>query len=184
MNDHASTYLQIDLQNLFFEARNKGRKIDFEKVWDLFNGRETETLAAASIYMIRGDTFDSTKFEAKLKTIGYEIRTKNIVKFKKKNKTIYKNSNHDVTLTLDCMDRINTFNKWILMSGDGDFADLCKYLKRKGKKVEIWSFRESYNATLEMYADKVHFIDESFFYKKPKITVFGPNWSPDEVRFK
>jgi len=174
MNDnHAATYLQIDLQNLFFEARNKGQKIDFEKVWHFFNDRETEILTAASIYMIRAEDFDGRKFEAKLETLGYDIRVKNVTKHVKKEKIVYQNSNHDVNITIDCLDRINTFNKWILMSGDGDFADLCKYLKQRKKKVEIWSFQECYNTALEMYADRVHFIDEQFFYKKPKIAVFG-----------
>jgi len=176
MNDnHAATYLQIDLQNLFFEARNKGQKIDFDKIWHFFNDRETETLTAATVYLVRGDDFDSTKFEAKLTTLGYDIKAKNVVKFTKKDKIMYQNSNHDVNITIDCLDRIGAFNKWILMSGDGDFADLCKYLKQKKKKVEIWSFRECYSTALEMYADKVHFIDENFFYKKPKVTVFGFN---------
>jgi len=185
MNDnHAATYLQIDLQNLFFEARNQGQKIDFDKVWHFFNDRETEILTAASVYLVRGDDFDGSKFEAKLRTLGYDIKAKNVTKHIKKNKTSYRNSNHDVTITIDCMDKIDTFNKWILMSGDGDFADLCKYVKRRGKKVEVWSFKECYNTSLEMYADKVHFIDEKFFYKKPKVTVFGPNWSPGKGRPK
>ena len=138
MNEnHAATYLQIDLQNLFFEARNKGQKIDFDKVWHFFNDRETETLTVASVYLVRGEDFDSTKFEAKLTTLGYEIKAKNVVKFTKGTKIMFQNSNHDVNITIDCLDRIDTFNKWILMSGDGDFADLCKYLKQRKKKIEI-----------------------------------------------
>lgn len=176
--NNTATFLQVDLQNLFFEAKNKGQKIDFEKVWEYFNARETEFLTGASVYLIRGDDFDSSKFETKLKTIGYDIRTKNIVKFMRDNRPIYRNSNHDVGITVDCIDKIDTFNKWILMSGDGDFLELCKYLKQKNKQVEIWSFKECYNSSLEAYADRVYFIDEKFFYKKPKISVFGFNWGP------
>lgn len=180
--EHATTYLQIDLQNLFFEARNKGEKLDFDNIWHFFNGRDTEILTGASVYMVQGDDFDSTKFEKRLKSIGYDTRVKKVTKFEKWDQALkttrvtLQNSNHDVPITIDCMDRIDTFNKWILMSGDGDFADLCKYLKQKGKRVEIWSFRESCSSTLEMYADNIHFIDNSFFYKKPKVKVFGINW--------
>ena len=71
-----STFLQIDLQNLFFEAKNKGQRIDFEKIWAYFNGRETEFLTNAYIYMIRGDDFDSSKFESKLLNWGYKIKIK------------------------------------------------------------------------------------------------------------
>lgn len=174
MNSTA-TFLQIDLQNLFFEARNKGQKIDFEKIWNHFNGRETEFLTDAIVYMIRGEDFDSSKFETKLKTFGYKVKTKKAFKIIRDNRTLYRQTNHDVEITIDCIDKIDTFNKWILMSGDGDFVEICKYLKQKGKKVEIWSFKECYNSTFELYADKIYFIDKKFFYKKPKITVFGFN---------
>lgn len=181
-DEQATTYLQIDLQNLFFEAKNKGKKLDFDSIWHFFNGRDTEILTGASVYLVQGEDFDSTKFEKKLKTIGYDTRVKNIIKYEKwdknlqVNRVILQNSNHNVSISIDCLDKINTYNKWILMSGDGDFADLCKYLKQKGKKIEIWSFRESYSSTLEMYADKIHFIDNRFYYKKPKVKIFGINW--------
>lgn len=168
-----ATFLQIDLQNLFYAARNKGRRIDLEKLWDHFQGRETEFMTDAIVYMIRSPDFNSRKFEEKLQSIGYTLKIRESVKIFKSRRPIYKQTNHDVNITIDCLDRINIFDKWILMSGDGDFADLAAYLKKKRKKVEIWSFEESHNAMLEPYADKMKFIDESFFYKKPDIDVFG-----------
>jgi len=168
-----STFIQIDLQNLFFEARNQGQKIDFEKIWAYFSDRETEFLTDAIVYMIQSEDFDSSKFEQKLRTTGYSLRIKKAVKLFKGGRYVYRQTNHDVAIAVDCMDRLNSFNKWILMSGDGDFADLCHYLKQKGKTIEVWSFKECYNSTLEQYVDKLHFIDNSFFYKKPRVTVFG-----------
>jgi len=177
-----STFLQIDLQNLFFEAKNKGQRIDFEKIWSYFNSRETEFLTEALVYMIRGDDFDSSKFESKLLSIGYKIKIKNALKIFKDGKSIYRQTNHDVGITVDCMDKINSFSKWILMSGDGDFVELAKYLRQHGKKVEIWSFKECYNSALESYADRIHFIDEDFFYKKPKVSVFGFTFGPESEK--
>jgi len=175
MSDIA-TYMQIDLQNLFYAARSKGQRIDFEKVWNFFSQRQTEFLTDAILYMIRGTDFDSSKFESKMGSIGYSLSIKNAVKVMRRGQMTYKQTNQDIPIVIDCMDRINTFDKWILMSGDGDFADLCKYLKGKGKKIEIWSFRECYNSMLEPYADKMHFIEDDFFYKKPSVNVFGFNW--------
>lgn len=173
---NGSTFIQVDLQNLFFAARNHGQKIDFEKIWEHFNSRENEFLNEALVYMIRSQDFDSSKFEAKLKSIGYSLRIKQAFKLQNKNRTIYKQTNQDVLITIDCMDKINSFDKWVLMSGDGDFADLCSYLKKRHKQIEIWSFKECYNHNLEMYADKIHFIEDNFFYKKPVVNVFGFNW--------
>lgn len=172
-----STFLQIDLQNLFFEAKKKGQKIDLEKILNYFNSRETEYLLEAVVYMIRNEDFNSSKFEAKLLNIGYKLRTRDALKVFKNDKVFYKNTNHDVTIAVDCMAKIDLFDKWILMSGDGDFVDLCKHVKAKKKKIELWSFKECYNSTLEPYIDRTHFIDDKFFYKKPKVRVFGPNFN-------
>jgi uncharacterized LabA/DUF88 family protein len=180
MNEQA-TLLQIDLQNLSYIAKARGQKIDIEKIWDHFNGRESEVLMDALVYLIRGEDFDNSKFEAKIDQLGYKIRAKQAIKSYKGGKSFYRNTNHDVMVVIDCLDRLDSFNKLILMSGNGDFADLCKYVRQKGKKVEIWSFKESYNPVLEPHADKIHFIDdEDFLYKRPSVSVFGFNWEPQD----
>jgi len=176
-NSYSASFMQIDLQNLFYAARNKGQRIDFEKIWAHFHQRETEVLTDAKIYMIRGPEFDSSKFEKKLQSVGYNLCIKNAVRVSRAGRRpFYIQANHDVQIAVDCMDKIQIFDKWILMSGDGDFAALCKYLKERNKKIEIWGFKECHNVALEPYADRVHFIEDEFFFKKPSITVFGPTW--------
>ena len=171
-----ATFMQIDLQNLFFAARNKDRRIDFEKIWEHFHERESEFLVDAVIYMIRSQDFDSSKFEKKLTSIGYNLRVKNSERLNVGKKIIYKQTNHDVNITIECLDRIQNFDKWILMSGDGDFADLCAHLKKKGKQVEVWSFQECYNQSMDPYVDRVHFIEKGFFYRPPDVQLFGFNF--------
>jgi len=187
MNDLA-TFMQVDLQNLFYGARSHEQneksiniapvkvKIDFEKIWTDINDRNAEFLTEAIIYLIKGEEFDNNKFETKIKSIGYKTKSKNLVKMVKKGETFFQQTNNTVSITVDCMSKINTFDKWILMSGNGDFADLCKYLHQKKKKIEIWSFKECFSALLEPYADKVHFISKDFLYKSPNVSVFGFNW--------
>lgn len=173
MSQTTATLLQIDLQNLFYAAKNRGQKIDLEKIWDHFKKRESEFLTDAIVYMIRSQDFNSSRFEAKLKYIGYNLCIKESERVFRDRRTVYKQTNHDVNITIDCIDRLNMFQKWILMSGDGDFADLAAYLKKRGKKVEVWSFEENHNATIEPYADKMRFLDDEFFLKEQNIDVFG-----------
>lgn len=187
-----STFLQINLQHLFFEAKKRGEKIDFEKVWEYFNSRETEFIIGASIYLFKGDEgneFDSSKFESKLATIGYTVVAKRnkrtLIRYTKSahnkhshNKPAYKDSNYNIEITIDCLEKLKTIDKWILMSGGEDFTALCKHLKQKNKQIEIWSFKECYNSSIESYADKIYFIDKNFFYKRPQVKVFGLNWDP------
>lgn len=168
-----STFLQIDLQNIFYEARNKNVKIDFEKILKHFNSRESEFLTEAIIYMVRGEDFDSDKFEAKLLNIGYKIFAKNSTKSYKGQRIIRRQTKYDINMVIDCLDRIENFNKLLFISGDGGFSDLFRHLKNKGKQIEVWSFEESYSTQIEPYVDRIHFINEEFFYKRPKVTVFG-----------
>jgi uncharacterized LabA/DUF88 family protein len=128
--------------------------------------------------MIRGNNFDSSKFETRLKNLGYTIKVKNSYRIVRDEKIYYRQANHDVNITLDCLDKIDSYDKWILMSGDGDFISLCEYLKKKGKKIEIWSFKECLNRDVHMYADEINFIDDKFFLVEPKVFGFNRNWGP------
>ena len=172
------TFLQIDLQNLFMKLSNKEQRIDFEKVQAYFNSREAEYLTGAAVYMINSEYTDIRKFETKLKALGYTTRLKDadVTKTVHGNRSFYKQADHDINITIDCLNHMPNFNKWILMSGDGDLADLCKYLRGKGKKVEIWCLKEGYDPKIEPFADKIYFIDENFFFKRANVTVFGINY--------
>lgn len=146
--------------------------MDFDKIWDHFNSRETEFLTGAVIYSIKSHDFDSSRFETKLRAIGYDLKIKSLPKITKRNTSI----SHSISLTIDCMSRLDRFDKWVLISNNGEFADLCKYLKGIGKKIEVWSFLNDYDPVLESYADRMHFIDNNFCLQKPSISVFGANW--------
>jgi len=168
MKEGTSTFLQVDLQNMY----TYNQKIDFEKLWDHFNERETETLIGSVVYTIRSHEFDSTRFETKLKSIGFDIRTKSFTKVKRSRDIL---PNLDVLITMECLIRKDLFDKWILVSNNGAYADLCKYLREIGKTVEIWCFRDSYDPNLELYADKLHFLDDNLCLRKQSIAVFGIN---------
>jgi uncharacterized LabA/DUF88 family protein len=224
-----TTLLQIDVQNLFFESRIRNQKIDFEKIIEHFNSRESEFLTDSIAYIIQNE--DAKKFENKLKNIGFKIKSKNFPKTIKAyryaqnwscpkcsrafkgiesriSETMWHSLDqlcpqcaelsrslsfnisyhprdididigaphyHDVEITIDCMDRIDSFNKWVFISGNGDMLDLCRYLKQKGKKIEVWNFKECSNSLIETYADKINIINESFVYKRPIVQVFGFN---------
>jgi uncharacterized LabA/DUF88 family protein len=219
--------MQIDLQSLFYAARNKDKRVDFEKVWNHFHSRENEFMIDAVVYMIRSQGFDSSKFEAKLQSYGYNLRTKDVPKptrewfteqgiidgntrtdrggFRDQVRSFkhraYRDSKpqrraarspnplewirrtglgHQINLTLDCIGKADMFDKWILLSADGNFADLAKHLKSRGKTIEVWSFKEEYDSALEMQADRMQFLDDEFFYRRPKVKVFGFNWQEIE----
>jgi uncharacterized LabA/DUF88 family protein len=178
VNEGSATFLQVDLQNMYAYASHN-QKIDLEKIWHHINDRETEMLIGSIVYTIRSPEIDSVKFEAKLKTIGFDIRTKLLTRIKKPKEMAL--INLDVLITMECLIRRDFFDKWILISNNGTFSDLCKYLREIGKKVEIWCFRDIYDPSLELYADKLHFIDDEFCLKRQSISVFGINWGLEKL---
>ena len=56
----------------------------------------------------------------------------------------------------------DSFDKAILVSGDGDFIEVVRKLKELKKEIEIWSFRESLSKHLKKEAGKnnIHFIEQ------------------------
>lgn len=195
MSEVKTTLLQIDLQNLFYEAQKRRCRLDLEKIFQYFQSREAELVTESIIYIVKNtspkrtfgfDDFDSSKFENKLKSIGYTVKVKNAVRVELRgvsgeSKSFFRQEDHNVLITVDCMERLPTFKKWILLSSDGSFADLCKSLRQKGKQVEVWSFFGTKSADLFVpYVDHLYYIKENFLYKHIDTSTFGLDGFPSE----
>jgi len=161
------TFVQIDVQNLFFSAKDINKKIDFLKIRDHF-AKSGDDILGLNAYIIRTPDAKSNKFEGLLKSLNYELIIKQaLIGYSAEGLRIYKGTDQDLAICIDCMRNIDKFDKWVLMSGDGDFIDLCKYLKQKGKLIEIWSMPGiSFNKKFCDYVDMIHFLNESFFYTR------------------
>ena len=209
-----ATLLQIDLQYLFNASRNENQRVDFEKVWQHFNDRESEILIDAIVYMIQNPDFDMRKFETKIRQIGYKTKIKTTSKarsFRYVNQDVnisidcikprfdieqferdlrdkgydtrvklsspksFNYINHDVNIAIDCLSKIQLFDKLILMSGNENFAELAEYVRKMGKTVELWAYKNSYSSKLEPHINRINFLSEDFYYKKPVVEVFGFN---------
>jgi uncharacterized LabA/DUF88 family protein len=81
----------------------------------------------------------------------------------------------DIYLALDMIEDCynNKYDKVILFSGDGDFTELLKRVKKKDKEVEVCFFKNCSSKVLLNQADKIHLINKKitnkFFYRKEKI---------------
>jgi uncharacterized LabA/DUF88 family protein len=169
------TLIQLDVQNLFFSAKDMEKRIDFLKIKEYFYGLGDDIVGMIAYIVRSNEIGKSYKFENFLKSIGYTLNIKTaIVTFKPGGERLYKGTDQDMSICVDCMHKINDFDKWILMSGDGDFIDLVKHLKEHKKTVEVWSLPGvSFNKRFCDYVDSIHFLNENFFYyekdKKEKI---------------
>jgi len=161
-------YVQLDVQNLFFAAKDIGKRIDFVKIRDHFLSCGDE-IAGMVAYIIRTPDADHVKFEHFLHSIGYTLSIKKAqITHRQDGGRIYKGTDQDMAICIDCLENIDKYDKWVLMSGDGDFIDLCRHLKSKGKWVEVWAVSgNSFNRGFCNYADAIRFLNQNFFFERP-----------------
>lgn len=63
-------------------------------------------------------------------------------------------------LTIDALDGLDSYDVFVLMSGDGDFTKLVKYLKGKKKKTVIIAPSDRLSNTLEEAANQVIYLED------------------------
>ncbi|MBU2101732.1 NYN domain-containing protein [Patescibacteria group bacterium] len=144
----------IDIQNLYHSAKNLyGSRVNFgELLKRLTNDRR---LVRALAYIVRSDPSTGEEaFFSSLEKSGIELRSKDIQIFS----SGAKKADWDVGIAVDAIRMANQFDIVILVSGDGDFVPMVKYLQwGLGKGVEVAAFGKTTNAGLRETADT--FID-------------------------
>ena len=139
----------IDTQNLYHSARNLYQaRVNFGAVLkDAVAGRK---LVRAVAYVITTEAGDEKNFFEALEKLGIETKTKDLQVFSSGTKK----GDWDVGLTVDVMKMANRLDTVVIVSGDGDFIPLVKYLQHHtGTQVEVVSFGKSTSGKLREAAD-------------------------------
>jgi len=76
-------------------------------------------------------------FYSKLQEFGYKLYLKPVKLYVQDDGTTKKKANCDVEMTFYLMKEKNNFNRAIILSGDGDFLPVLKYLREDGKEIII-----------------------------------------------
>jgi uncharacterized LabA/DUF88 family protein len=149
----------IDTNNLYHCAKNLfGRKINFGNF--LKEVLQKRKLVRAIAYVVTTKSKEEKSFLEALEKIGIETKRKELLEYPGG----IKKANWDVGIAVDAIKIAPYVDVIILGSGDGDFVDLCEYLKNHGKKVEVVSFSNTTSSKLKQVADS--FIDMERFPKK------------------
>ena len=77
------------------------------------------------------------RFYLKLQKFGYEMHLKPVKMYEQEDGTTRRKANCDVEMCFYLMKEENNFERVIVLSGDGDFLPVLKYLKDGGKEVII-----------------------------------------------
>lgn len=139
----------IDAQNLYHSAKNLYHsRVNFEQVVkDALEGRK---LIRAVAYVITTESGEEKNFFEALTKIGIETKTKDLQIFSGGSKK----ADWDVGLAIDAVKLAPKLDAVILVSGDGDFVPLVKYLQEnQGCQVEAVTFGKSASGKLKEAVD-------------------------------
>lgn len=143
----------VDVQNLYYSAKFLHKaKVNFKTILnEAVRGRQ---LIRAIAYVIKADVKDEDNFFDALKSLGYEVKAKDLQVF-------YggaKKGNWDIGMAMDMIELASKLDAIVLVSGDGDFIHLVMHVKHAlGCFVEIMAFSKSCSQKLVENAD--NFID-------------------------
>lgn len=198
-NKKIKTFAFIDASNLFYGGeKSLGWKIDYKKLLtylkDKYHVSKTFYYAGIELSGFPYSILDSkpidlnnllvfyrkknveqrkvqrTKFYRKLQEFGYGLRLKPVKIFKDEKGRISKKANCDVDLTFDMMRLKDEYKETVLISGDGDFAILAKYLISIGKKIHFLARGERTAREIRQLAGKnfqdFHYLREILRFKE------------------
>jgi uncharacterized LabA/DUF88 family protein len=77
------------------------------------------------------------RFYLKLKQFGYELHLKPVKLYEQEDGTTKRKANCDVDMAFWLMREKDNFDRVVILSGDGDFLPVLKYLREVGKEVIV-----------------------------------------------
>lgn len=125
MGNSLKNYAFIDAQNLHMAISEMGWKLDYKR----FRIYLKEHYGVAKAYMFMGFKPSEQQMYNFLQEVGYILVFKPLLELK--NGEV--KGNCDAELVLQAMIDYNRYDTAIIISGDGDFHCLIKYLKGKKK---------------------------------------------------
>ena len=138
----------VDAANIYASCGTAfNRKIDYEKLLAFAVGENR--LFRAIIYAVKHG--DMNSWESALKYMGYEVRTKEPVRYSDGNSK----ADWDVQICMDIVQMVDghCIDMPVIASGDGDFIPLVRWCQSKGRPVMVIGVEGSTNRELKEVAD-------------------------------
>lgn len=150
----------VDVQNMYYSAKFIYKaKVNFKTI--LSEAVRNRNLIRSIAYVIKADVKDEINFFEALKSLGYEVKAKDLQIF-------YggaKKGDWDIGIAMDMIELAPKLDALVLVSGDGDFVPLVMHLKHAlGCFVEIMAFGKSCSQKLAENVD--NFIDMDINHNK------------------
>ena len=174
----------VDIQNLWYSCRythGPNFRVDYKKLLDYVADIAEEEGASVNCtaYMIASPNHDQTNFVNTLRMLGFNIKKRNL--HFDPDRRHAQNTNWDVGITADALFHKESYDAFVLVSGDGDFIYLLDPLKDLGKEVVVVSFEKSLNKAVSQVADEVFFLDGDVVYDPKERHRQHQSLGPDEL---
>ena len=102
---------------------------------DILKNKNKE-LNEAEILLL-GRHLKRVRFYIKLSEFGYKLFLKPVKLYYQENGSTQRKANCDVEMAFYLMKEKDNFDRIIILSGDGDFLPVLKYIKKQGKEVIV-----------------------------------------------
>lgn len=112
---------------------------------------------------------DRVRFFLKLEQFGYTLILKPVKTYNDGDVNPLRKANCDVDMTLMMATQKNNFDRAIILSGDGDFLPVLKYLREAGKEVLILSRGQRTAKEIKRFAGN-RFLDFEYLREILKVT--------------
>lgn len=156
---NGKTAVFIDASNIYFSQKTLGWRIDFKRLLEYFK-KNTDLYRIAFYGALNPDNARERKFHDFLEIVGYVVRHKKIKFIRDKTDNEYgghNKGNVDVDLTVDAVHFRDEYDSFVLLSGDGDFESLLKYLKAHRKRCIVLSTKGHVSIELIRHAKFIDF---------------------------
>ena len=168
MDARERVLLAIDVSNMWKSCREEfgdNARVDFQVLGGYIPALRYPTVVQQKLvaYIVTNPAQKHHALSQVLRALGYTIRERYLRHEKGLAKPLH--TDWDVGITIDAIDLIDTYDTFVLASGDGDFVMLLDYLKSKGKKTIVLSFARSTAKALYACADELHTFKENIVFR-------------------
>lgn len=160
-------YAFIDSQNLNLGIKSRGWNLDFRKFYKYLQ----EKYGVDKAYIFIGQVEGDDSLYGNLQEMGYKLVLKPTTEYTVDGKTTVK-GNVDAELVLYAAAKVyHSYDKAIIVTGDGDFYCLAEYLDQEGKLANILVPNSRYSKLLsqfDSYIDRVDTAKKILEYRKSR----------------
>jgi len=149
----------VDVQNIYYGAKKieHKAKLNFSKLLKKLTWDKKRHPQMAIAYIVQTPEINQDDFIKTLENVGYEIKSKDL----KRHADGSAKGDWDLGIAMDIISSQDELDVIVLVSGDGDFIELIKFLKGKSKiPVEVAAFQHNVARDLKDIADDFHTIGE------------------------